>query len=143
MLLAACVNKKQEAAEYVSPAPDFCADSAYAYTDAQCQYGPRVMNSAAHDSCGDYIASKFETFGCTVYNQYADWLAMTLIKKTRQTKEIIFPHFPWNPHEKYVDNPSFPNRCGNRSPFPTMSRGEKTPGNTGLFPLFHIFFYYC
>lgn len=72
MLLAACVNKKQEAAEYVSPAPDFCADSAYAYTDAQCQYGPRVMNSAAHDSCGDYIASKFETFGCTVYNQYAD-----------------------------------------------------------------------
>ena len=36
--------------------PTFCADSAYAYVAAQCAFGPRVMNSEAHDKCGDYIA---------------------------------------------------------------------------------------
>jgi Zn-dependent M28 family amino/carboxypeptidase len=30
------------------------------------------MNTAAHDSCGNYIANKFESFGAKVYNQYAD-----------------------------------------------------------------------
>lgn len=72
LLLAACNEKKAETAVYESPAPEFCADSAYAYTEAQCQFGPRVMNSEAHDSCGEYIARKFEEFGCVVYNQYAD-----------------------------------------------------------------------
>lgn len=52
--------------------PTFSADSAYAYIAAQCSYGPRTMNSAAHDSCGNWIAEKFRSFGCTITDQYAD-----------------------------------------------------------------------
>ena len=38
--------------------PTFNADSAYAFTAAQCDFGPRVMNSAAHDKCGKWIVEK-------------------------------------------------------------------------------------
>ena len=72
LLLIGCKEKKVEVADYVSPAPVFCEDSAYAYVAEQCAFGPRVMNSAAHDSCGEYIAQKFKSFGTVVYDQYAD-----------------------------------------------------------------------
>ena len=52
--------------------PTFCADSAYAYVAAQCAFGPRVMNSEAHDKCGDYIAEKFKEFGAEVISQNAE-----------------------------------------------------------------------
>ena len=72
LMLAGCKEKKVEGADYVSPAPAFCEDSAYTYVAEQCAFGPRVMNSAAHDSCGEYIAQKFKSFGAVVYDQYAD-----------------------------------------------------------------------
>ena len=53
-------------------APDFNADSAYAYVKAQVDFGPRVPGTAAHEACGNYLASKLEQFGAKVYNQYAD-----------------------------------------------------------------------
>ena len=72
MLLAGCHEKHPVDLNYVSPAPSFCEDSAYQYVAEQCAFGPRVMNSAAHDSCGEYIAQKFRDFGMTVIDQYAD-----------------------------------------------------------------------
>ena len=65
ILLASCSNcseKKDNVSDqpYVSTAPTFNVDSAFAYVKAQCAFGPRVMNSAAHDSCGDYIVSQFK-----------------------------------------------------------------------------------
>ena len=74
LLVWGCKNTPQPVVEntgYVSPAPAFCADSAYQYVADQCAFGPRVMNSAAHDSCGEYIARKFSSFGATIYDQYA------------------------------------------------------------------------
>lgn len=59
----------------MAQAPAFDADSAYAYTAAQCDFGPRVPNSEAHRKCGDYIAAQFKRFGATVTNQYADLTA--------------------------------------------------------------------
>ncbi len=50
----------------------FDADSAYAYCNAQCDFGPRVMNTTAHDKCGEWIKAKFEAFGCKVESQKAD-----------------------------------------------------------------------
>lgn len=44
----------------------FVADSAYAFCDAQCAFGPRTMNSEAHERCGEWIRQQFERFGCTV-----------------------------------------------------------------------------
>lgn len=59
-----------EKAEPVGPA--FSADSAYAFTKAQCDFGPRPMNTEAHDRCGRWIADKFRQYGCEVSIQRAD-----------------------------------------------------------------------
>ena len=72
LCLAGCNGGKTSEVEYISDAPAFNEDSAYTYIAEQCAFGPRVMNSAAHDSCGDYIAEKFSEYGAKVYDQYAD-----------------------------------------------------------------------
>lgn len=56
-------------------APAFNADSAYLYIQNQVAFGPRVPNTKAHRSCGDYLAAQLEKFGAKVYNQYADLMA--------------------------------------------------------------------
>ena len=52
--------------------PQFNADSAYAFTAAQCSFGPRTMNSTAHDNCEKWIISKFKSYGLEVKTQKAD-----------------------------------------------------------------------
>lgn len=62
-----------EAVEKVNPVgPAFNADSAYAFAKAQCDFGPRNMNTEAHDKCADWIVAKFEQYGCEVKRQKAD-----------------------------------------------------------------------
>lgn len=64
---------EEENADKADPVgPLFNADSAYAFVRAQCDFGPRVMNSAAHDRCGDWIRSAFARYGCQVSVQEAD-----------------------------------------------------------------------
>lgn len=66
----ACGNSKKTLTEQaVAVGPDFNADSAYAYCAAQCAFGPRMMNTAAHDSCGSWIAAKFSQYGMKVSQQ--------------------------------------------------------------------------
>ena len=72
LLLVACQGKQQEQEEaYVSSAPVFSEDSAWVYVAAQTAFGPRVPGSAAHDSCGLWIARTFERFGAQVTLQQA------------------------------------------------------------------------
>lgn len=59
----------------MAPAPEFNADSAYAFTAAQCAFGPRVPNTEAHKLCGNYIAEKFRSYDALVTDQYADLTA--------------------------------------------------------------------
>ncbi len=49
----------------------FSADSAYAFCQAQCDFGPRTMNSEAHERCGQWIVEKFQSFGLHVTEQRA------------------------------------------------------------------------
>lgn len=49
--------------------PIFSADSAYEYCKAQCDFGPRTMNSEAHDRCEQWIIGKFQQYGCQVIPQ--------------------------------------------------------------------------
>ena len=49
----------------------FQADSAYQFCEQQCQFGPRTMNSQAHDACGQWIARKFGSYGLEVIEQRA------------------------------------------------------------------------
>lgn len=75
-LLAACKssNTTTTAAEPALDSARICtlqfdADSAFAFVKAQCDFGPRVPNSAAIERCGDYIARQFEAYGLEVTNQ--------------------------------------------------------------------------
>ena len=70
---ASCQRKPKpiEVIEVRPAGPDFNADSAYAYCYAQCEFGPRIMNSDAHERCGQWIAGKFQEFGCQVELQQA------------------------------------------------------------------------
>lgn len=69
---AADVTEVEEV-EKVNPiGPTFNADSAFAYCATQCNFGPRIMNSEAHDKCADWIVAKFKQYGCTVEEQKAD-----------------------------------------------------------------------
>ena len=62
-----------EEEEKASPVgPDCNADSAYAFTQAQCDFGPRDMNSKGHEECGAWIVAKFKGYGCKVTTQEAD-----------------------------------------------------------------------
>lgn len=49
--------------------PSFDADSAYAFCKAQCDFGPRTMNSEAHERCGEWIMGKFRQYGMSVTPQ--------------------------------------------------------------------------
>ena len=74
-----------EEAEKLNPVgPTFNADSALAFCEAQCDFGPRIMNSEAHEKCGEWIIGKFRQFGCEVETQKADLKGYdgTILKNT-------------------------------------------------------------
>lgn len=74
VLFAACGSNKKaantaetDATEPVGPA--FNADSAYQYCADQCAFGPRTMNSSAHEACGEWIMGQFKRHGLAVTPQ--------------------------------------------------------------------------
>ena len=72
-LFTSCKSNKQVTEEVLQPVgPAFMADSAMAYCQAQCDFGPRTMNSKAHDLCEEWIVNKFKGFGLEVETQKAD-----------------------------------------------------------------------
>ncbi len=51
--------------------PEFNADSAYSYLEAQVEFGPRVPNTEGHRKCGEYLATFLEAQGLDVIRQKA------------------------------------------------------------------------
>ena len=85
VVLVACgTTKKSQSEDQKAVSVMFSADSAYAFCAAQCQYGPRTMNSEAHEKCGQWIAEKFRQYGCEVELQKADLKGYdgTILKST-------------------------------------------------------------
>ena len=86
--MAACGNTKKSTVETAGAmlpvGPAFVADSAYAFCQQQCDFGPRTMNSEAHDRCGEWIAQKFRDYGMEVTLQQADLRGYdgTMLKST-------------------------------------------------------------
>ena len=72
--------------------PTLNADSAFAFTKAQCDFGPRDMNTDGHEKCAAWIVAKFKQYGCEVTKQQADLKGFdgTTLKSTN-----IIAH--WNP----------------------------------------------
>ena len=75
--MAACGNSRNTPAKSEGSTasqqvgPTFSADSAYAFCQRQCDFGPRTMNSEAHEKCGQWIAQKFASYGLEVTEQRA------------------------------------------------------------------------
>ncbi len=90
--------------------PEFDADSAYHYVQAQVDFGPRMPNTPQHVACGDYLAGKLEAFGAKVTSQYADLIrydgkilkARNIIgsyKPEAKKRVVLFAHWdtrPWS-----------------------------------------------
>ncbi len=73
-LIGACGSKKTNMSENMQApvGPEFMADSAFLYCQKQCNFGPRTMNSEAHERCGQWIADQFRSRGMEVILQRAD-----------------------------------------------------------------------
>ncbi|NPD81696.1 M28 family peptidase [Prevotella sp. PINT] len=86
LAMASCKSSgtSQTTEEPIATGPEFCADSAYIYCKQQCDFGPRTMNTDAHDRCRDWIAKEFQRHGCTVELQQADLKAYdgTMLRST-------------------------------------------------------------
>jgi hypothetical protein len=67
--------------------PDFNADSAYSYVQAQCDFGPRVPNTKGHDACADYLIRKMRAYCDTVLVQKGE--VTTFNKVTLNIQNII------------------------------------------------------
>ena len=74
--IAACNSQKET--KMPDPTPEknvpivFQADSAYRFCEQQCGFGPRIMNSEAHEQCGRWIAGQFGSYGLKVVEQKAN-----------------------------------------------------------------------
>lgn len=75
LCLFGCGNTKKSATETMKTeqpvGPAFSADSALLYCQQQCDFGPRTMNSEAHEGCAQWIADKFRQAGMQVSLQQA------------------------------------------------------------------------
>lgn len=116
-------NSVQESEKNITvKAPQFDADSAYKYIQAQVDFGPRNPNSKGHAACGEYLATKLAEHGAKVTNQNVELPAYdgTLLKarniigsfKPESKKRIaLFAHWdtrPWadnDPNEKNHHTP--------------------------------------
>ncbi len=86
LFLTSCGNKKSTMSEsnQLPVGPEFMADSAFLYCQQQCDFGPRTMNSEAHERCGEWIAEQFRNRGMEVIMQRADLKGYdgTILKST-------------------------------------------------------------
>ena len=72
--------------------PEFNADSSFAFTKAQVDFGPRIPSSKAHAECAAYLVKKFKSFGGNVEVQKAN--VKTYDGKSHELKNIIVAFYP-------------------------------------------------
>jgi hypothetical protein len=75
-------------------APDFNADSAYAYVKVQADMGPRTPGSKAHENAAQYFEKKFKECGAEVIVQ--KFTATTFDQKKWLGKNVIASFDPQN-----------------------------------------------
>ncbi len=86
LLLFSCGNEKPKVTEdkdevVKAKAPEFNADSAFYFIEKQVSFGPRVPETAAHNSCILWLEQKFKEYSVDVFIQEGP--------KTNQTKYRI------------------------------------------------------
>lgn len=88
LLFTACGKTPSNTKTVTHPA--FSADSAYAYIQAQMDFGPRVPNSAAHAQCALWLSEQLKACGADVSFQMGD---MTDYRGHQQQVCNIIAHF--------------------------------------------------
>ena len=97
--------------------PDFSEDTAYYYTKAQFDFGPRVNNSPAHEKCGVYLVARLKQYADVVKVQRASVKAYngTMLKseniiasfKPENTQRIMLcSHWDSRPIADHDPNPA-------------------------------------
>ncbi|MBP3777046.1 MAG: M28 family peptidase [Prevotella sp.] len=120
--LVACGTTKKQVKQQPVVSIQFNADSAYQFCAAQCNFGPRIMNSEAHEQCAQWITQKFQQYGYHVELQKADLKgydgtvlkSTNIIAKAPSLKEraggeaiLICAHWdsrPWADNDPNPDN---------------------------------------
>ena len=84
VICSCSTTKKSQTTEQTVVSVEFNADSAYAFCAAQCDFGPRTMNSEAHERCSEWIQQQFRQYGYQVQLQKADLKGYdgTILKST-------------------------------------------------------------
>ncbi len=77
------------------PAPRFNPDSAYSFAQTQCDFGPRVPNTKAHDACAEFLVKKLKSYTPEVIVQKG---IVTTFDKVKLTIQNIIASF--NPENK-------------------------------------------
>ena len=88
LLFTACGKGSSDTKTVTHPA--FSADSAYAYIQAQMDFGPRVPNSAAHAQCALWLSEQLKACGADVSFQIGN---MTDYRGHQQQVCNIIAHF--------------------------------------------------
>ena len=88
LLFTACGKGSSDTKTVTHPA--FSADSAYAYIQAQMDFGPRVPNSAAHAQCALWLSEQLKACGAEVSFQIGE---MTDYRGHQQQVCNIIAHF--------------------------------------------------
>ena len=132
LLLAGCGSASQagssagegDTSQTSVTVPEFNADSAYSYVARQVEFGPRVPNTAAHESTAAWLVSELRRHGAEVIEQKADLKAFdgTILKSTNifgsfnpeeENRLLLLAHYdtrPWadedadsSNHDKAID----------------------------------------
>lgn len=111
-----------ESATAQMPSVDFCADSAYAFVEAQCAFGPRVPGTVAHSRCGDYLVQHLKKYGALVTEQKAKLKAfdgttlnmrniIASINPNAEKRILLLAHWdcrPWADSDSELANHALP-----------------------------------
>ena len=126
--ICACgTTKKQPVEEQPVVAILFNADSAYTFCAAQCDFGPRVMNSEAHEKCGTWIQQKFQQYGYLVEIQNANLKGYngTILKSWN-----IIAKQPTTNSQQPTANNQQPTATSQQPRFSSAPTGIVAPGQT-------------
>jgi len=114
--------------------PVFSPDSAYAYTQAQVDFGPRNMNSRGHEECAKWLIAKAREFADTVYIQKFDVQGfdgntlhctniIAVINPKATNRILLTSHWdsrPWADQDKVDRGKPFLSACDGASGAATM-----------------------
>ncbi|WP_080903601.1 M28 family peptidase [Parabacteroides sp. Marseille-P3160] len=141
ILLLSCCSQKSEKSSSAETkpkarqaAPDFKADSAYAYIGKQAAFGPRVPNTKAHKDCGDYLTAELKRFGAEIFIQEATLTAYNgtslqarniigAYHPEREKRIMLFAHWDSRP---YADHD--PDETNHRTPILGVDDGASGVG---------------